>query len=97
MEGLPAVAPMGGRKGCLDGGLVWHCWEVPGLDTCPSHLPRTVRGTQGPDFATKEAKKEAGKPLTKDEPQRAPTSGEGEERIRGSQTGRVRGAEETPE
>lgn len=59
----------------------------PGLDTRPSHLPRTVGGTQGPDFAAKEAKKEAGKPRTKDEPQRAPTSGEGEERIRGSQTG----------
>ena len=58
MEGLPAVAPMGGRKGCLDGGLVWHRWEVPGLDTCPSHLPRTVRGTQGPDFATQEAKRQ---------------------------------------
>ena len=38
--------------------------------------------------------KETGEPRTKDEPQRGPTSGEGEERTRGSQTGmgeRVRG------
>ena len=31
--------------------------------------------------------KKTGEPRTKDEPQRGPTSGEGEERTRGSQTG----------
>ena len=88
---------MGGRKGCLDGGLVWHRWEVPGLDTRPSHLPRTVRGTQGPDFAMKEAKKEAGKPLTKDELSGHLPLGRGRKESEEARQGWVRGAEETPE